>query len=86
MSIHWYGEGVEDMDAGEARRVDAALRAAGIEGVVMPVDPDGPTGEWSVYDSAGDGRRDISAVVLVALADAYMKRDGGGPTRGFVLP
>lgn len=79
------------MGPDEAQRVADVLRRLGVGGVVAPVDPDAPSGEWRVYDRADPAtRRDITAEVLASVA-AHVPAQGSrpeetGPTRGFVLP
>jgi hypothetical protein len=75
------------MGPDEARRVDAALRRLGVAGVVAPVDPENPAGEWRVYDTVDtESRRDITADALAAVAAHVTPPEPSGPTRGFVIP
>ncbi|MGW8376814.1 hypothetical protein [Streptomyces sp. ODS28] len=87
------------MDAGQARSAEAVLRAAGVPGVVAPVDPRDPEGEWRVYDSADPAARtDTTAAALTSAvaafrdAPAQVARDrpamppGSRSVRGFILP
>lgn len=78
------------MGRDEAERVADVLRRLEVSGVVAPVDPEDPAGEWRVYDhSEPETRRDITADVLAAVT-ARVPTPGEpertGPTRGFVLP
>lgn len=87
------------MEAEEAQRVAAVLRAAGVAGVVAPVVPDDPAGEWRVYDRADPASRtDTTARALAEAVAAFRGPPpafaparlcvpwAGEPTRGFILP
>ncbi len=79
------------MGRDEAERVADVLRRLGVGGVVAPVDPEDPSGEWKVYDhSDPETRRDITADALAAVAERVPAQgdepERTGPTRGFVLP
>lgn len=71
------------MTADEARRVERVMRSLGLQGIVAPVDPDAPAGEWRVYDEADPRtRRDKTAEVLAAIAEHVPKRDTGHEDNG----
>ncbi|SCK44496.1 hypothetical protein H180DRAFT_03927 [Streptomyces sp. WMMB 322] len=75
------------MTADEAGRVDRVMRSLGIPGVVAPIDPEAPSGEWRVYDHADpETRSDTTADVLAAIAEHVPAKGpgGDGPTRGFI--
>ncbi|HEV7625614.1 MAG TPA: hypothetical protein VGO89_03875 [Streptomyces sp.] len=67
------------MTPDEARRVDRVMRSLGIPGVVAPVDPEAPSGEWCVYDAADPATRtDTTAAALAAIAD-HVPESATGP-------
>ena len=87
------------MDADEARRAGALLRAAGVAGIIAPVAADDPAGEWRVYDSDDPGSRtDTTARALAAAVEVFNGPPpafaparlsvpwAGEPARGFILP
>jgi hypothetical protein len=87
------------MDAEQARRAGAVMRAAGVPGVVAPADPGDPDGEWRVYDTADPAARtettaEALAAVVAAFRDAppsltpepFAADRPAGPLRGFIFP